>query len=84
MMALDDYNSFSFSVEANKLLVPTPPKDTTVYGDGDVLYPGGINSDIGVIEGIFKSFGDAPGGMKEEFQEITWAVGIEYWYNKQF
>ena len=84
MMALDNYNSFSFSVEANKLLVPTPPKDTTVYGDGDVLYPGGINSDIGVIEGIFKSFGDAPGGMKEEFQEITWAVGVEYWYNKQF
>jgi len=83
-MELDDYNSFSFSVEADKLLVPTPPADSTAYGDGDVIWAGGINSDIGVIEGIFKSFGDAPGGLKEEFQEITWAVGVEYWYNKQF
>lgn len=83
-MELDAYNSFSFSVEADKLLVPTPPADSTAYGDGDVIWAGGINSDIGVIEGIFKSFGDAPGGMKEEFQEITWAVGVEYWYNKQF
>ena len=83
-MELDNYNSFSFSAEASKLLVPTPPADSTAYGDGDVIWAGGINSDIGVIEGIFKSFTDAPGGMKEEFQEITWAVGVEYWYNKQF
>ncbi len=81
---LDNYNSFSFSVEANKLLVPTPPVDSTAYGEDDVIWAGGINSDIGVIEGIFKSFGDAPGGMKEEFQEIAWSVGVEYWYNKQF
>lgn len=83
-MELDDYNSFSFAVEANKLLVPTPPADSTSYGDGDVIYAGGINSDIGIIEGIFKSFGDAPGGLSEEFQEITWSLGVEYWYNKQF
>lgn len=80
---MDDYNSISFALEANKLLVPTN-SDTTDYDDGDVIYSGGINSDIGVIEGIFKSFGDAPGGMKEEFQEITWSIGVEYWYNKQF
>lgn len=78
---LDNYNSFSFSFEANKLLVPTP--DDSTYSDGAVI-SGGIGSDIGVIEGIFKSFNDAPGGMKEEFQEITWAAGVEYWYNKQF
>lgn len=83
-MEMDDYNSFSFSMEANKLLVPTPPVDSTDYGDDGVIWAGGINSDIGTIEGIFKSFGDAPGGMKEEFQEITWSVGVEYWYNKQF
>ncbi|MCK3685998.1 type IX secretion system outer membrane channel protein PorV [Maribellus sp. YY47] len=80
-MELDDYNSFSFSAEANKLLVPTPAD--SIYSDGAVI-SGGIGSDIGVIEGIFKSFNDAPGGMKEEFKEITWAVGVEYWYNKQF
>jgi len=81
---MDDYNTISFAVEANKLLVPTPPKVTTTYEAGDVIYPGGINSDIGVISGIFKSFGDAPGGMTEELQEINLSVGFEYWYNQQF
>jgi len=81
---LDDYNSFSFSFEANKLLVPTPPADSTIYGEDDVIFPGGINSDIGPIEGMIVSFYDAPGGFKEEMQEITLALGVEYWYNKQF
>ncbi|MDB4583573.1 type IX secretion system outer membrane channel protein PorV [Draconibacterium sp.] len=81
---LDEYNSFSFSFEANKLLVPTPPADSTQYDPDGVILPGGINSDMGVIEGIFKSFYDAPGGFKEELQEITLGVGVEYWYNKQF
>jgi hypothetical protein len=81
---LDDYNSFNFSFEANKLLVPTPPADSTEYGDDDVIWAGGVNSDIGPIEGMIVSFYDAPGGFKEEMQEITLALGIEYWYNKQF
>lgn len=81
---VDDYNSFSFAIEANKLLVPTPPEDTTSYDPGDIIYPGGINSDIGVISGVFKSFGDAPGGLSEELQEINLSLGVEYWYNQQF
>jgi len=81
---LDDYNSFTFSFEANKLLVPTPPADSTVYDPGDVILPGGINSDIGPIEGMIVSFYDAPGGFQEEMQEINLAFGVEYWYNKQF
>jgi hypothetical protein len=81
---LDDYNSFSFSFEANKLLVPTPPVDTTTYEEGEYIPAGGINSDKGPIEGILVSFSDAPGGFKEELQEITLALGVEYWYNKQF
>jgi hypothetical protein len=80
---MDDYNSVSFAFEANKLLVPSDTSSSS-YEDDDVIYSGGINSDIGVIEGIFKSFGDASGGFKEEMQEITWSVGVEYWYNKQF
>ena len=36
------------------------------------------------ISGIFKSFGDAPGGFKEELQEIRWSVGAEYVYNDKF
>ena len=81
---LDDYNSFSFSFEASKLLVPTPPVDSTDYEEGGIIYPGGINSDMGVIKGMITSFYDAPGGFKEEMQEIMLAVGVEYWYNKQF
>ncbi len=81
---LDDYNSFSFSLEASKLLVPTPPKDSTEYQEGDIILPGGINSSMGPIEGMIKSFNDAPGGFKEEMQEIMLGVGVEYWYNKQF
>ena len=81
---LDDYNSFSFSFEANKLLVPTPPKDSIEYDEGGVILPGGIHSDMSVIKGMITSFYDAPGGFKEEMQEITLAIGVEYWYNKQF
>lgn len=81
---LDNYNKFTFAVEANKLLVPTPPKDTTLFEDGAIIYPGGMNSDKSPIAGIFSSFGDAPGGMKEELQEINFSLGVEYWYNNQF
>ena len=81
---LDEYNSFSFSVEANKLLVPTPPVDSTNYEAGGLILPGGIYSDMGTIKGMVTSFNDAPGGFKEEMQEIMLSVGVEYWYNKQF
>jgi hypothetical protein len=80
---LDDYNSFTFSFEANKLLVPTPPADSVGLDPG-VIVSGGVNSDIGSIEGIVVSFYDAPGGFQEEMQEINLSLGIEYWYNKQF
>ena len=80
---LDDYNTFGFSLEANKLLVPTPPADSTIYEQGAVIYHG-INSDKSVIGGIFSSFTDAPGGFKEELQEINLSAGVEYWYNNQF
>jgi len=81
---LDQYNSFSFSFEADKLLVPTPPRDTVYYEQGSVIYPGGVYSDKSVIAGIFSSFTDAPGGIQEELQEINLMAGVEYRYNKQF
>ena len=40
--------------------------------------------DISSISGVFKSFGDAPGGFKEEMQEVRWSVGAEYVYNDKF
>ena len=81
---LDDYNTFTFTADINKLLVPTPPKDTTTYETGDIIFPGGINSDKSVVGGMFSSFSDAPGGFREELQEVTLSAGVEYWYNKQF
>ena len=69
---IDDYNVFNFSLDVNKLLVPTPA-DTAE-----------VTTNVSSIEGIFKSFGDAPGGAKEELQEIYGSIGVEYAYNKQF
>ncbi len=63
----DEYNKLTFVVECNKLLVPTP--DST-----------GSFRKKSVPEGIFGSFNDAPGGMKEEFREINLCTGAEYWY----
>jgi len=74
---IDKYNKFSFAFDINKLLVPTP--DTTKTNIFDSL-----GNDKSVIAGIFSSFGDAPGGFKEELKEISYSVGVEYWYNKQF
>ena len=81
---VDDYNSFSFSFDINKLLVPTPKTDTLAGGEGQVITGGGFSSDKSVIAGIFSSFSDAQGGLSEELQEITLSAGVEYWYNKQF
>jgi hypothetical protein len=39
---------------------------------------------MSVVSSIFSSFTDAPGGMKEEFQEINFSTGAVYWYNHQF
>jgi len=75
---MDKYNTITFAFDANKLLVPTP--DTTKTGD----IVTGLGATKSVVAGIFSSFSDAPGGMKEEFKEINFSIGAEYWYNKQF
>ena len=36
------------------------------------------------FNGVFKSFGDAPDGFKEELKELTWALGAEYTYQEAF
>lgn len=80
----DDYNSLTFTVDINKLLIPTPPvyaQDTTT---GDLTISKGYDTDVSVATGIFRSFYDAPGGMEEELHEITYSLGLEYWYANQF
>jgi hypothetical protein len=96
---LDDYNKVSVSVELAKLMVPTPPGSGTpvdTNGDGDILDPeditqGEANSinyskynDTGWVAGMFKSFGDAPGGFSEEIKEITYSLAGEYMYQDSF
>lgn len=86
---LDDYNKVSLNVEFAKLLVPTPQQPKDLDGDGTISVAEREASrlaynKIGWSEGIFKSFNDAPGGLSEEFQEITYAVGSEYTYQDSF
>ena len=85
IIPVDEYNRFSISADANKFLVPTVPQQqegesASEYNDRVIRE----YSDMSSIKGIFKSFGDAPGGFKEELQEIQWSVGAEYVYHDQF
>ena len=78
---LDSYNSITLVIDLNKLLVPTPPKYGMVVKDSIVA---GKDPHISVPLALFQSFYDAPGGFKEELHEVTYSIGAEYWYNKQF
>jgi hypothetical protein len=63
---LDPYNSITFLLDFNKLMVPT------------------IDEGQSVLDGMFSSFTDAPGGFSEEIQEIMTSMGVEYWYHEVF
>ena len=94
----NDYNRFSIAADANKLLVPTWPRYTKKDFENGLCKENEINSPVpdnsteaedryygmSPITGIFKSFADAPGGFKEEMQEIQWSIGAEYTYNDRF
>ncbi len=81
----DDYNKLTFMGEINKLLVPCQYEVvSTPRGDSVAVMNQQKYNDISPIAGIFKSFGDAPGGFKEELREIIWSLGLEYSYQDQF
>ena len=85
MVPIDEFNRFTIAADANKLLVPTVPQRED--GETNVDYENRLDDEyynISSISGIFKSFGDAPGGFKEELEEINWSVGAEYVYNDKF
>lgn len=77
---IDAHNQFNFLLDANKLLVPTPP----LRDANGVIIKGKDPETTGVIAGVFGSFNDAPDGFKEEMREVTISTGIEYWYNNVF
>ncbi len=65
---LDDYNSLTFMIDANKLLVPTPPiyladSTGTVVRDseGDPVIVAGQDPNVSLVSGMLSSFSDAPG-----------------------
>jgi hypothetical protein len=78
----DSYNKLAVSLEINKLLVPSPSEPIT-DGDGNIIGYSQPN-DVGVLSGIFKSFGDAPDGFSEELKEFTWSLGAEFMYDDSF
>ncbi len=66
---LDEYNSFTFAYDANKLLVPSP----AIYdpNNRDVILAG-RDPDVGVAAGMFGSFTDAPGRpIRDEVGDYT-------------
>jgi hypothetical protein len=65
---IDPKNSFTFGMDLNKLMVPSPPRTGSEP----------------LLSGILGSFTDAQGGFKEEISEFMIAVGTEYWYNQTF
>lgn len=90
-MKVDDYNAVTFTLDANKLLVPTAP----VYHQDDAnLIVSGYDPNVGTATGIVQSFYDAPGVvtfnddgtwdveqgsiLKEELREINIGGGVEY------
>ncbi|MDG1334254.1 MAG: type IX secretion system outer membrane channel protein PorV [Crocinitomicaceae bacterium] len=55
----DAYNKVTFSLDVQKLLVPTPPTYAVV--DGETVRIAGRDNNVGVISGMLQSFYDAPG-----------------------
>ena len=94
LVPIDEYNTISFSADVNKLMVPTRPtmeQYITETGAAEDDYSGYTSwlmdegyYNLSPISGIFKSFHDAPGGGKEELQEISWSAGLEYSYDNKF
>jgi hypothetical protein len=78
---IDEFNSMKFALDMNKLLVPSPYFEKDPVTGNDVQK---YNDKLSVVNGVFSSFGDAPGKGKEEFNEITWGLGTEYVYQNQF
>ena len=92
-MEMDEYNTLAFSLEFNKLLVPTPVSRQIINEDGDTVENdkwdennNGVADyrEKALFSGVLGSFSDAQGGLGEELEEFAISFGAEYWYDKQF
>jgi hypothetical protein len=75
---IDESNKFSFGVDLNKLLVPSPPPSSASQAQFDAY------RQKSVVSSWVSSFGDAPDGFSEELKEFQVSTGAEYTYNNQF
>ncbi|MBK8516893.1 MAG: type IX secretion system outer membrane channel protein PorV [Saprospiraceae bacterium] len=89
----DGFNSLTFALDFNKLLVPTPITKKIIASDGTLSEnkdwdKNGNNiadyREKSLFSGILGSFSDAQGGFREEMKEVSLSFGMEYWYDKQF
>ncbi|PIB36825.1 hypothetical protein BFP72_16165 [Reichenbachiella sp. 5M10] len=89
-LELDPFNSLTFALDFNKLLVPTPPlyeyddQGNYVYENGERVIDKGDRPGQNLIKGMIGSFSDAPDGFPEEMSEIMISAGAEYWYRELF
>jgi len=83
LFPMDDYNTISLNMDLNKYMTPTPPDMRNMTPEERSAAWAKFNQ-ISSLSGIFRSFSDAPGGMREEFQEIMWSFGAEYAYDRKF
>ncbi len=91
VIKIDEKNKITFALDFNKLLVPTPPIyrrnefDNLVRDpNGRLIIERGKDPNRPLIAGMFGSMSDAPGGFKEELQEVTISSGVEYSHNNLF
>lgn len=83
-MAFDDYNTLTITGDVNKLMVPTPYQCPEGMSDAECEAEALARRDQSPVSAMFSSFGDAPEGFSEELKELTYSLGLEYWYDKQF
>ncbi len=90
---IDEYNSVSFNMDINKMLVPTPPHMELDTNTNELVVIRGKDTPGSTVLGMVQSFYDAPGVLRsdgnysvlsEELHEIAYSVGVEYWYRSQF
>ncbi len=84
---ISEKHSVSLNADVNKLMVPTPPVYDTDTATGDYFVVRGKEAPESVVAGMFQSFYDAPGVLREdgtysvfieEMHEIAYSIGVEY------
>jgi len=71
-------NNLQFTLEAGKLLIPTPP----IRNANQDIIKGTDEKSISGFGTIWQSWGTAPDGFSEHLKEITYSLGGEFSFHK--